>query len=188
MDKKTESDHENMLDRIIEDGKLKVETHSRESSTRREFSYLQNGYLTNSLRFADAKAGALVAVNGLIVKFIIDFQESSLLLIEILFKVGIFIIIVGILLALIVVFPTKKNSSEKGIIYWEHIKNLGKDKYVKSIKDGPVENFLIKSIENNYTQATILTEKFNKLSLAFLISLGGYGAVFLGLMLMFIFQ
>jgi len=187
MEQPAEISKKNTLEEAIEDGKMKVEIHQREGVVRTNFTYQQNTYLNNSLRFADTKAGALVAANGLIAKFITDLTGNSAYLVDLLLKCSLVAVIVGIFYALFVVFPRSVESKEKGIIYWEHINNYDKDEYVQIVAEGEVTELLKKAIENNYSQAAIVTNKFKKLSRAFKVSIAGYSLVFAALVIKFFF-
>lgn len=175
------------LEDVIEDGKVKVEVYQREGVVRTNFIFQQNTYLNNSLRFADTKAGALVAANGLIAKFIIDLTGNSANIVDSLLKCSLVAVIVGIFYALSVVFPRSVESKEKGIIYWEHIKNCEKDEYVQIVAEGEVTELMKKAIENNYSQAAIVTKKFKILSKAFIVSIAGYALVCTALVIRFFF-
>lgn len=172
---------------IIENNKVKVEIFQKDGVIRNNFTYQQHSYLIQSIRFADAKAGAITAANGLIIKFITDFHAINQVA-ELLFTGSIILIVIGILFSLMVVYPKSLNRKEKGIIYWEHIVNAGKEEYVQTVKNGEVDQLLESAIENNYSQAFILTKKFKKLNLAFTISLTGYLLAFIGIIICLIYK
>lgn len=54
---RTETVHEPIKEVIVSNEKLSVEMFPSQNSTRYNFTYSQNAYLNNSLRFADTKAG-----------------------------------------------------------------------------------------------------------------------------------
>ncbi|MBO1514348.1 Pycsar system effector family protein [Metabacillus bambusae] len=163
------------LEDAISDGKVKVELHQREGFFKLNFTNTQNTYLNNSIRFADTKAGALVAVNGLIAKFAFDFfSTETTTYIKLLYVLGLAFLIQGIILSVYVVFPKKLNRKKKGIIYWENINEMELDEYVETIEAMEVKELLKRSMENNYFQARILTRKFNLLHYAFLSSMVGF--------------
>lgn len=188
MEQPLERQEKRDLEYVTENGKLKVEIHQKEKTTRTNFTYQQHAYLNNSLRFADTKAGALIAANGLIAKFITDMADNSTYFVGLLLKIGLFVIVIGIFYALFVVFPRSVQSNEKGIVYWEHIKNFGEENYVNTVANGDINNLLKKSIENNFSQAIIVTNKFKKLSQAFKVSITGYTFVFIALIINLFFE
>lgn len=168
---------------ITNDGKIKIELYQRERSTKSTFITSLDNQLNNSLRFADTKAGALIAANGLTAKFISDLVLEGNSLITLLFKTGLLLVLAGIVASLVVVLPRRLRSKDKGIIYWENISNMRKDEYVNTVSELSVQELFEKRIENNYYQAQILTKKFSRLRLAFIISIVGYIVVCLGLIL-----
>ncbi|EEL48093.1 hypothetical protein CN373_10975 [Bacillus cereus] len=171
---KEKASYEEMLQNVIDDGKVKIELHQREKSAKTTFVINLNNHLNNSLRFADTKAAALVAANGLITKFVMELGVKGYTVSAILLKIGLFSILVGILLSLVVVIPRSKQSKEKGIMYWDNIANMEKQEYTETVTSIPNDELFEKQIENNYHQAEILKVKFKRLRTAFLISIAGY--------------
>ena len=174
-----EMNQQNKLEHIIKEGKLQVETTQigtqAEGMAKTNYSNLQNTHLNNSIRFADTKAAALVAVNGLIAKFVFDAiaQQNQILQIELI--LGFVFIIIGIVLSVLVVFPQKANSKAKGIIYWENIIQMDQDEYIDTIEEMELKELRKHILRNNYIQSKILTKKFDYLRYAFISSLIGYG-------------
>jgi hypothetical protein len=183
-----EVEQENPLERVIHEDKIKVEMNQTINYVRASFTSQQNVHLNNSIRFADAKAGALVTINGLILKFITDMLVSSTGVSDVLFKTSLIILIVSILCSFAVVYPRLVNSKDKGIIYWEHINNYGKEGYVNNIIESDAKSLLRNSLENNFYQAKILTEKFKRLVLGFRISILGYLVITVALIFKYIIQ
>lgn len=165
---------EHPFEKIISDDRLKVEMKQTEGFLRNSFTTQQHVHLTNSIRFADAKAGALVTINGLVLKFITDLLHTTTGLSSLLLKIALIVLIVSILCSLIVVYPRFLNSKEKGIIYWENIQNYKKEDYIEEITNGDANKLLQSSVENNYYQAAILTKKFKQLLIGFQISIIAY--------------
>ncbi|MFK4997133.1 Pycsar system effector family protein [Bacillus sp. N9] len=173
---------------VISNNLLKVETKQTDGFVRSNFVDKQHAYLSNFIRFADAKAGALVTINGIILKFVTDMIGASNGYSGILFKLSLLLLILSILISVTVVFPKRLNSKEKGIVYWEHIHNYGKEAYMKAITEGDAQNLLISSIENNFIQATILTRKFKHLVLGFKVSMVSYVVIAVALLLKFLYK
>lgn len=173
---------------IIENGKLKVNVYQQdEEILRNNFIYNQINYLSRSIQIADAKAGALTAANGLIIKFVADYKGTNPIS-EILFLGSLFILIIGVFFSLMVVLPKSLRRKDKGIIYWEHIMNTGKLEYVRTIKEAKIELLLEEAIKSNYSQAAILSKKYKKLNIAFCSSLFGYFVIFTALMISLIYK
>lgn len=189
MEKEEQHQTENIdYSKLIENGKLKVDVYQQdEVILRNNFIYNQLNYLSRSIQIADAKAGALTAANGLIIKFVADYKGSNQIT-EILFMGSIFILIIGIFFSLMVVLPKSLRRKAKGIIYWEHIVNSGKLEYVRTIKEASIDLLLEDAIKSNYSQAYILSKKYKKLNIAFFISLFGYFVIFIGLMISLIYK
>lgn len=164
------------LEDIIEDGKIRIQVNQTEGFVKTNYSNTQNIHLNNAIRFADTKAGALVAVNGLIAKFVIDAISVQ---IDIYSKIGLAIgmlaIIIGIALSVWVVFPRKANQKVKGIVYWENIVVMEIGEYIDTVEEMSVKDIRKQGLINNYYQSKILTEKFQFLRYAFISSLVGYG-------------
>lgn len=165
---------ENIPVPLSEDEKTKVELYYSEKSSRYTFTQLQNTYLNNSLRFADTKAGALVAVNGLIIKFVADYLPNWQGVEYWLGMTSIVLFVVSICISLIVVYPRNINKKGKGFIYWGYIAKDTLENYQNQIQNGPVSELLEESIRNNYQQAIVLDKKFQKLNLAFKVSYLSY--------------
>ncbi|GAB1800858.1 Pycsar system effector family protein [Priestia megaterium] len=168
---------------ITNDGKIRIETYQREKSTKSTFIASLDNQLNNSLRFADTKAGALIAANGLTAKFISGLDVKGSVLISLLLNIGLLLVLAGVVASLVVVLPRRLRSKDKGIIYWENISNMEKAEYVDTVSELSVDELFERRIENNYYQAKILTKKFSRLRLAFIISIVGYIVVCLGLIL-----
>ena len=166
--------YEEMLHNVVEDGKVKIELHHRERFAKSTFINNLNNHLNNSLRFADTKAGALVAANGLIAKFLVDLNLKGSAIGSILFKCGLIAILFGIFFSIFVVLPRTKNSKKKDIIYWDNIANMEMQEYTETVSSISNDKLFEKQIENNYFQAVILKVKFRRLRTAFLVSMAGY--------------
>ncbi|MCP1144676.1 Pycsar system effector family protein [Lysinibacillus endophyticus] len=173
-----QSHSKSRLEEIIKNEKLQVETFTDDSQTagvvKTNYSNNENVYLNNSIRFADTKAAALVAVNGLVAKFVFDLinQQDKILQIETI--IGFIFLMVGIGLSVLVVFPQKANSRTKGIIYWENIIQMDLDEYINTVEEMPPKELRKQILITNYIQSKILTKKFTYLRYAFISSLIGY--------------
>lgn len=162
------------LREVIEEGKIKIQVNQTDGFIKTNFANNHNNHLNNSIRFADTKAGALVAANGLIAKFVFDAAQDLPTIPMILLAIGFMLLIAGIVLAILVVFPQKLHSKEKGILYWENVVNYDLDEYVETIETMDAATLRKNAIANNYIQAKILTKKFSILRYSFMSSLLGY--------------
>ncbi|MCP2033525.1 hypothetical protein L1279_000508 [Planomicrobium sp. HSC-17F08] len=165
--------------------KLQIEIDYTEAYARSEFTSQQNEHLNNSLRFADAKAGALVTVNGLVLTYVTALIDSSSGYSAWFFKASLVTLIIGIVWSIAVVYPKSLNSKDKGLVYWGHIRNYKKEEFALAILEGDVNTLFKNSIENNYTQAIILTKKFKQLEISFKAFILAYTAIAVGLILNF---
>lgn len=160
----------------IEDGKIRIQVNQTEGFAKTSYSNAQNVHLNNSIRFADTKAGALVAVNGLIGKFVIDaISDQANIYSKIGLAAGLLLIIIGIGLSVWVVYPRKANRKAKGIVYWENIVAMEQDEYIDAVEGMKAKEIRRQGLINNYIQSDILTKKFKFLGYAFISSLIGYG-------------
>lgn len=174
------------LNKVILDNRLKVEMKQTEGNLRNTFTNQQNVHLNNSIRFADTKAGVLSGANGLILTYVSDQLSNATSFSKLFLILGLVCLIVSILHSLWVVFPRFQNSKDKGLVYWEHVTNYSKDEYANAIIHGDTSELLRNSVENNYTQAIILTKKFKKLETGFIFCIGGYLLIMVGLLIKFI--
>ncbi|WJN47512.1 DUF5706 domain-containing protein (plasmid) [Priestia aryabhattai] len=184
--KSEESPMHHPLSKVILDDRLKVEMKQTEGNLRNNFTNQQNVHLNNSIRFADTKAGVLSGANGLILTYVSDQLSDATSFSKIFLILGLVCLIVSILHSLWVVFPRFQNSKDKGLVYWEHVTNYSEDEYANAIIHGDTSELLRNSVENNYTQAIILTKKFKKLETGFIFCIGGYLLIMVGLLIKFI--
>lgn len=173
------------IEDAIADGKLRIEVYQTKDFVKSTYANNQNVHLNNSIRFADTKAGVLVAVNGLLAKFSFDKVAEQPFIIQLGLALGFIFLIIGMALSLFVVFPRKKNSDAKGIVYWENIIQMGEDEYVDTIEGMEPGEIREKTLRNNYIQSKILTEKFDLLRHAFTNSLIGYSIIIVVVVIMF---
>lgn len=173
------------FDKIIQDDRLRIEVKQTDGFIRNNFTTQQNIHLNNSIRFADTKAGVLSGANGLVLTYLFDQLSTSSGVSKVIFGLGFVCLIVSIFFSLWVVYPRFMNSKEKGLVYWEHITNYKKHEYVNAITQGDTSELLSNVVENNYTQAFILTKKFKKLEIGFKLCLGGYLIIALGFLIKF---
>jgi hypothetical protein len=171
----TDSDQivESKLKDAIDNGKLRVEVHQTEGFVKTSFTNNQNIHLNNSIRFADTKAGALVAVNGLIAKFAFDTIAGQTRIVQYGLSSGLLLLVISIALSVFVVIPRKVKSKEKGIIYWENMIEMDMEEYIEAIENMEPQEMRKHALMNNYIQAEILTKKFDVLRKAFITSLLG---------------
>lgn len=120
------------------------------------------------------KFGALVAVNGLIAKFVFDAMQDLTSVNFWLLVTSLACLVIGIVLSVIVVLPKNVKNKGKGFIYWGYIANSTLEEYTIQIKNEPTSELLEEAIRNNYIQAGILTRKFRWLYWAFMISIVSY--------------
>jgi hypothetical protein len=162
----------------IENGKIRVQVNQTEGFIKANYTNTQNVHLNNSIRFADTKAGALVAVNGLIGKFVFDSVSAQQdLFSKIGLTIGLILLLIGIGVSVWVVRPRTVNSKQKGIVYWENIVAMEMGEYIDSIEEMDAKEIRKQGLINNYIQSQILTKKFSLLSYAFTSSLIGYGII-----------
>lgn len=187
--KQQEEDKEKLqppYDKIIQDDRLKIEMKQTDGFLRNNFTTQQNLHLNNSIRFADTKAGVLSGANGLVLTYSIEQLSTATGVSKVSIVLGLFCLVVSILYSLWVVYPRFMNSKDTGLVYWEHITNYKKDEYMHAITEGDSSELLRNSIENNYTQAIILTKKFKKLEIGFKFCLVGYFLILGGLIIKFL--
>ena len=139
-----------------------MEVKQTDGFNRGSFANQQNLHLSTSIRFADAKAGALIAVSGLVLPETIYLLNSDYLLQKICYISALVLLIIGIFLSFIVVLPTSKNSKMKGIIYWENITNYSEEEFIHTIKTMNTSRYLDAWLQNNYIQAKPSITKQNK--------------------------
>lgn len=154
--------------------KVPVELYQSAGGLRNQFTQLQNTYLNNSLRFADTKAGALVAVNGLVAKFVFDFLAQASGVVFWLSVGSIGLLIFSIFCSVIVVFPKRVNREGEGFIYWDFIVKHSLEDYKEQILEKPQSELLEEAVRNNYFQAKVLNKKFRWLNIAFTFALYSY--------------
>jgi len=99
---------------------------------RTDYNRFEISYLTDNIKFADSKAGVLIGMDGLLLRAAIDYFKSAGISIETLLastvSVGLLsvifgsvFLIIGIILALAVVFPRRTSGLKQGFVYWESI-------------------------------------------------------------------
>lgn len=154
--------------------KIPVELYQSAGGARGQFTQLQNTYLNNSLRFADTKAGALVAVNGLVVKFVFDLLAKVDGGVFWLGICSIVLLVCSIVCSVITVFPKRVDRNGTGFIYWDFIAKHSLDQYKEQILEKPEKELLEESVRNNYFQAQVLTKKFRWLHSAFTFAICSY--------------
>lgn len=168
-----------------EEKQIKAEVKQTEGFIRASFANQQNSHLSNSLRFADTKAGALVALNGIILPQIVYLISNSIDVIRYVYIAGLIILLVGVFQAFLTVIPRTQNANVPGIIYWENIQIYNKEQFLDKVKMMPTKDYLDAWLENNYYQAVILTSKFKRLSRSFYTCLVAYGCTVAGLIMSF---
>ena len=162
---------------------LLLEEDDFKEEARSNFVTQQNNHLNNSIRFADAKAGALMAVSGLVLTNTLFVLDSTLKYQQIIYIFGLVCLVVGLVLSFIVVLPKAKNTDVKGLIYWENIQNYDQSEFINKVRNMDTVGYIDAWLINNYIQAQILTKKFQYLAASFKISLIAFALMLLSAVL-----
>ena len=94
---------------------------------RTDYNRFEISYLTDNIKFADSKAGVLIGMDGLLLRAGIDYFNSAGITPQTLFTssasvgrlsviFGSFFLIIGIILALAVVFPRRASGLRQGFV------------------------------------------------------------------------
>jgi hypothetical protein len=146
------------------------------------FVWQTHGYINDYIRLADAKAGALFAIFGVLIGILVrqwtEGDEPATWWRKALFASALFFGALVLLYAVDVVKPRRRRA-ERGIIYWEDIKAYGKDVYRDVVRQRDEVGLYEAVSAHTYEIAEIAAAKYRSLGRAFLAV---YPAVALGLL------
>ncbi|KGP89950.1 hypothetical protein N780_07645 [Pontibacillus chungwhensis BH030062] len=139
-----------------------------------DFAKHHNTYISDYIKFADAKSLAIVTINGLIIRVLFtNIGNISLMPVYISTLISCGLLILGVIFAARVILPRTSNKNEKGLIFWGNVSSWEKDAYVNEVIEIHEKNLLQKLIEQNYFLAKTATSKYNVLRQAFIITFIG---------------
>jgi hypothetical protein len=136
-------------------------------------------YLTDNIKFADQKAGFLIAFDGLLVKAAVELFNSAGVRFDSLLKfslsiwhvsviVGAGSLIIGIILCLGVVFPRRGGVVKKGLVFWESIAQYpSATEYVQDVMIAADDELDRVMAEQQYFVSVTATRKYHILRRAF---------------------
>ncbi|UXS29339.1 DUF5706 domain-containing protein [Staphylococcus delphini] len=136
-----------------------------------EFIKLHQSYLSDYIKFADAKALAIITINGFILKFNLFNINNTQYFFNF---IGFISLVISIVLAAYVVYPRTNNKSEKGIIFWDNVNRVKEEEFLNQIKLETEETLQDKIIQQNYFLAKTASRKYKILRIIFFVSAGGY--------------
>lgn len=140
-----------------------------------EFIKLHQSYLSDYIKFADAKALAIITINGFILKFNFSNININFNNTQSFFNfIGFISLVISIVLAAYVVYPRTNNKSEKGIIFWDNVNRVKEEEFLNQIKLETEETLQDKIIQQNYFLAKTASMKYAVLRKIFMISTFGY--------------
>ncbi|WP_409526343.1 Pycsar system effector family protein [Nitrincola sp. MINF-07-Sa-05] len=165
---------ESLLNTLINsEGRLQVEVGNTHISTKMQFAYNQLQYLSNSTRFADIKAAALAGVIGTLIGILVNEVSSGRFAVNVLLILAGGLLVVGLVMALDVVFPRRVARQQKGILYWEAVQCHSAEEYLELMVSMPRSELLEKILHHNYLLSGIVTSKYRMLHRAFMTSAAG---------------
>ncbi|UTI88098.1 DUF5706 domain-containing protein [Mammaliicoccus sciuri] len=146
-----------------------------------DFIKLHQSYLSDYIKFADAKALAIITINGFILKFNFSNININFNNTQSFFNfIGFISLVISIVLAAYVVYPRTNNKSEKGIIFWDNVNRVKEEEFLNQIKLETEETLQDKIIQQNYFLAKTkrggkrASRKYKILRIIFFVSAGGY--------------
>jgi hypothetical protein len=154
---------------------------------RTDYNRFEISYLTDNIKFADSKAGVLIGMDGLLLRAAIDYFNAAGITIEKLFGsslsvgflsiiFGSVFLIIGIILALAVVFPRRTSGSRQGFVYWESIaKYPSADDYAGDVMKISEDELDRQMAEQQFYVSITASRKYRMLRRAFWVS--SFGAV-----------
>jgi Family of unknown function (DUF5706) len=154
---------------------------------RTDYNRFEISYLTDNIKFADSKAGVLIGMDGLLLRAAIDYFKSAGITIETIFaptvSVGLLsvifgsvFLIIGIILALAVVFPRRTSGLRQGFVYWESIaKYPSAHDYTDDVMKISEDDLDRQMAQQQYYISITATRKYRMLRRAFWVS--SFGAV-----------
>src|SRR5699024_11642754 len=99
-----------------------------------EFIKLHQSYLSDYIKFADAKALAIITINGFILKFKFSNININFNNTQSFFNfLGFISLVISIVLAAYVVYRSTYNKSEKGIIFWYIVNRVNEEEFINKI-------------------------------------------------------
>lgn len=152
-----------------------------------DFVKHHNSYLNDYIKFADAKALAIITVNGLIISIIYKYLSNNLVETKYFFVLtSCILLFFAIFFAVLVVYPRTSAKNSNGLIFWENVSSLDKEKYMTEVLNTEEEGLLEKMIEQNYFLSKTATRKYKVLRKGFWFSGFGYACLIVaGLFWMF---
>lgn len=152
-----------------------------------EFIKLHQSYLSDYIKFADAKALAIITINGFILKFNFSNININFNNTQSFFNfIGFISLVISIVLAAYVVYPRTNNKSEKGIIFWDNVNRVKEEEFLNQIKLETEETLQDKIIQQNYFLAKTVSMKYAVLRKIFMISTFGYFCLLLSSVFRFV--
>jgi len=149
---------------------------------RTDYNRFEIGYLTDNIKFADSKAGVLIGMDGLLLRAGIDYFNSSGITLQTLFTssrsvgrlsviFGSVFLIIGIILALAVVFPRRATGLTQGFVFWESIaKYPSAHEYTEDVMKISEDELDRKMAEQQYYVSITATRKYRMLRRSFWVS------------------
>lgn len=152
-----------------------------------DFAKHHNSYLNDYIKFADAKALAIITINGLIIRILFNYLSNNLVETKYFFTlISCILLLVAIFFAVLVVYPRTSAKNSKGIIFWDNVSSIDKGEYVREVMNIKEEDLLERVIEQNYFLSRTATMKYKVLRKGFLFSGVGYiGLIIAGLFWVF---
>lgn len=152
-----------------------------------DFIKLHQSYLSDYIKFADAKALAIITINGFVLKFNfskinINFNNTQ----SFFSFIGFISLILSIVLAAYVVYPRTNNKSETGIIFWDNINRMEEKEFIDKVQFEKEEKLQEKMIQQNYFLAKTASMKYSVLRKIFMISTFGYFCLLLSSVFRFV--
>jgi hypothetical protein len=149
---------------------------------RTDYNRFEISYLTDNIKFAESKAGVLIGMDGLLLRAGIDYFNSAGITIQTLFAtsasvghlsviLGSAFLIIGIILALAVVFPRRASGLRQGFIFWESIaKYPSAHDYTEDVMKISEDELDRKMAEQQFYVSITATKKYQMLRRAFWVS------------------
>lgn len=140
-----------------------------------DFAKQHNSYLNDYIKFADAKALAIITLNGLIIRILFDYLTNNLGATKYFFTlISCVLLLVAIFFAVLVVYPRTSAKNAKGLIFWENVSSMDKEEYLTELIQIKEEDLLEKVVEQNYFLSKTATMKYKVLRRGFWFSGFGY--------------
>lgn len=156
---------------------------------RTDYNRFEITYLTDNIKFADSKAGVLVAIDGLLLRAAIDYFNVTGITFESLLQsltiserfsliFGSACLIIGLVLSVAVVFPRRGSKAKRGFVFWESIARYpSANEYAKELMNITEDELDKKMAEQQYYVSLTATGKYKMLRWAFWAS--SVGALFI---------